>query len=43
MTPAAKDTFPRSPEVRNFIKNLKWPKLLPDFYKTFSVHLFKQQ
>ena len=35
MTPAVKDTFPSSPEVRNLIKKLKWPKLLPDFYKTF--------
>ena len=36
MTHVIKATFPSSPEERNFIKNLKWPKLLTNFYKTFE-------
>ena len=31
-----KATFPSSPEERNFIKDLKWPKLITDFLKTFE-------
>ena len=35
MTCAIKATFPSLPEVRDFIKNLKWSKPLTYFYKTF--------
>ena len=31
-----KATFPSSPKERNFIKDLKWPKLITDFLKTFE-------
>ena len=31
-----KATFPSSPEERNFIKDLKRPKLITDFLKTFE-------
>ena len=36
MIHAIKATFPSSPEERNFIINLKWPKPLTGFCKTFE-------
>ena len=35
MTYIIKAAFPSSPELRHFIKNLKWSILLTDFCKTF--------
>ena len=35
MTRVIKTTSPSSPEDKNFIKNLKRPKLLKEFYKSF--------